>query len=143
MLRDRRQAGLPGADGCHEAHRRPEDRDQRPAQEDQGLYGGELPGKLVRALRQAPHCAFCTAQLPPAAAAGRTWYVLRVSASCCALRIQSLFNSLGDEVKGATIGLGGDGRYWNKQATQIILKIAAAAGVKKVCGILATEYAAA
>ena len=46
-------------------------------------------------------------------------------------RIQSLFNSLGDEVKGATIGLGGDGRYFNKQAAQIILKIAAAAGVKK------------
>ena len=46
-------------------------------------------------------------------------------------RIQSLFNSLGDEVKGATIGLGGDGRYYNKQAAQVILKIAAAAGVKK------------
>jgi phosphoglucomutase len=64
-----------------------------------------------------------------------------VSASCCAHRIQSLFNSLGDEVKGSTIGLGGDGRYWNKQATQIILKIAAAAGVKKV-RCFATEHAA-
>lgn len=46
--------------------------------------------------------------------------------------IQSLFNSLGDEVKGKTIGLGGDGRYFNKQAAQIIIKIAAANGVKKV-----------
>ena len=45
--------------------------------------------------------------------------------------MQSLFNSLGDEVKGKTIGLGGDGRYFNKQAAQIILKLAAAAGIKK------------
>lgn len=50
----------------------------------------------------------------------------------CACRIQSLFNSLGDEVKGKTIGLGGDGRYFNKDAAQIIIKMAAAAGVKKV-----------
>ncbi len=47
-------------------------------------------------------------------------------------RVQSLFNSLGDEVKGKTIGLGGDGRYYNKEAAQIILKLAAGAGVKKV-----------
>lgn len=51
-------------------------------------------------------------------------------------RIQSLFNSLGDEVKGKTIGLGGDGRYYNKEAAQIIIKMAAAAGVKKVLAIL-------
>ena len=43
-----------------------------------------------------------------------------------------MFDSLGDEVKGKTIGLGGDGRYFNKEAAQIILKLAAAAGVKKV-----------
>ncbi len=68
-----------------------------------------------------------------AATSGRRPRLLLSSLSAsCAHRIQSLFNSLGDEVKGATIGLGGDGRYWNKQATQIILKIAAAAGVKKV-----------
>ena len=47
-------------------------------------------------------------------------------------RIQSLFNSLGDEVKGKTIGLGGDGRYYNKEAAQLIIKMAAANGVKKV-----------
>lgn len=46
--------------------------------------------------------------------------------------IQSLFNALGDEVKGKTIGLGGDGRYFNKEASQIILKLAAGNGVKKV-----------
>ena len=62
-------------------------------------------------------------------------HLLQACTLTCAVplahRIQSLFNSLGDEVKGATIGLGGDGRYFNKQAAQIILKIAAAAGVKK------------
>lgn len=31
-------------------------------------------------------------------------------------RIQSLFNALGDEAQGKTIGLGGDGRYFNKEA---------------------------
>ena len=49
-----------------------------------------------------------------------------------ARRIQSLFDSLGSEVKGKTIGLGGDGRYYNKAAAQIIIKIAAANGIKKV-----------
>ena len=50
-----------------------------------------------------------------------------------------MFNSLGDEVKGKTIGLGGDGRYYNKEAAQIIIKMAAANGVKKVppCSMLA------
>ncbi len=46
--------------------------------------------------------------------------------------IQSLFNALGEEAKGQTIGLGGDGRFFNKQAVQIILKLAAGNGVKKV-----------
>ena len=44
--------------------------------------------------------------------------------------VQSLFNALvdlGDEVKGQTMGLGGDGRYFNKEAVQIILKLAAGA----------------
>jgi phosphoglucomutase len=48
------------------------------------------------------------------------------------IRIQALLNSLGDEVKGKVLGLGGDGRYYNKEAAQIILKLVAAAGVKKV-----------
>lgn len=46
--------------------------------------------------------------------------------------IQSLFNALGSEVEGKTIGLGGDGRYFNKEAVQIILKLAAGNGVSKV-----------
>lgn len=46
--------------------------------------------------------------------------------------IQSLFNALGEEAIGKTIGLGGDGRYFNKEAVQIILKLAAGNGIKKV-----------
>lgn len=46
--------------------------------------------------------------------------------------VQSLFNSLGDELKGTTLGLGGDGRYFSKEAAQIILKLAAGNGVAKV-----------
>lgn len=46
--------------------------------------------------------------------------------------MQALFNSLGAEIKGKSIGLGGDGRYFNREASQIIIKLAAAAGVKKV-----------
>lgn len=61
--------------------------------------------------------------------------------------VQSLFSSLGDEVKGKTIALGGDGRYFNKQAAQIICKVAAGNGLKKVVvaqnGILATPAASA
>lgn len=49
----------------------------------------------------------------------------------CDCRVQSLFDSLGVEVKGKTLGLGGDGRYFNKEAVQTILKLAAGAGVKK------------
>jgi phosphoglucomutase len=44
--------------------------------------------------------------------------------------VQALFlalKDLGDEVKGTTWGLGGDGRYFNKEAVQIILKICAGA----------------
>ncbi|KXZ45851.1 hypothetical protein GPECTOR_50g645 [Gonium pectorale] len=46
--------------------------------------------------------------------------------------VQSLFNALGDEVKGQSLGLGGDGRYFGKEAAQIIIKLAAGNGFKKV-----------
>ena len=47
--------------------------------------------------------------------------------------IQSLFDSLpSDDVNGSTMTLGGDGRYFNKEAAQIILKVAAGNGVGKV-----------
>mmetsp|Transcript_24198 Transcript_24198/g.43327 ORF Transcript_24198/g.43327 Transcript_24198/m.43327 type:complete len:560 (-) Transcript_24198:398-2077(-) len=61
--------------------------------------------------------------------------------------VQSLFNALGDEVKGQTIALGGDGRYFGKEAAQEIIKLAAGNGFKKVVvgceAILATPAASA
>lgn len=55
--------------------------------------------------------------------------------------VQSIFN-VASEVKAGLLILGGDGRYYNKQAIQIILKIAAANGVARVLvgqdGILST-----
>jgi len=57
--------------------------------------------------------------------------------------IQSLFSSLdAKEMAGAAIVLGGDGRFWNDEAIQIILSMAAAAGFGRVLvgqnGILST-----
>lgn len=57
--------------------------------------------------------------------------------------VQSTFNSLPqDKLKGSTLVVGGDGRYWNKAALQIIIKIAAGNGVGKLLigqdGILST-----
>ena len=58
--------------------------------------------------------------------------------------VQSLFNCL-DDIKGATLVLGGDGRYYNRQAIQIIIKMAAANGVAKLIigqgGLLSTPAA--
>jgi phosphoglucomutase len=49
--------------------------------------------------------------------------------------VQSVFSALFDcnvPVKGGTLVVSGDGRYWNKDAIQIIIKIALANGVKRV-----------
>ena len=46
--------------------------------------------------------------------------------------VQSLFNALGDDLQGKELGVGGDGRYYGKEAAQIIIKLAAGNGVKKV-----------
>ena len=58
--------------------------------------------------------------------------------------VQSIFDSIGD-FKGKTLVLGGDGRYYNQDAIQIILKMAAANGFAKVFvgqnGILSTPAA--
>ena len=58
--------------------------------------------------------------------------------------IQSIFDSL-EGFSGQTFILGGDGRYYNRQAIQIILKIAAANGVGRMLvgqgGILSTPAA--
>lgn len=55
--------------------------------------------------------------------------------------VQSIFDSVGD-IRGKTLVLGGDGRYFNSTAIQIILKMAAANGVGKIMvgqdGILST-----
>ncbi|NES78409.1 MULTISPECIES: alpha-D-glucose phosphate-specific phosphoglucomutase [unclassified Okeania] len=58
--------------------------------------------------------------------------------------IQSIFDSL-ENIQGQTFVLGGDGRYYNRQAIQIILKMAAANGVGRMLvgqgGILSTPAA--
>ncbi|MEH2324067.1 MAG: alpha-D-glucose phosphate-specific phosphoglucomutase [Nostoc sp.] len=55
--------------------------------------------------------------------------------------IQSIFDSVGD-LRFQTLILGGDGRYYNRQAIQIILKMAAANGIGRIkvgqWGILST-----
>lgn len=55
--------------------------------------------------------------------------------------IQSIFDSL-EGCQGQTLVLGGDGRYYNRQAIQIILKMAAANGIGRIKvgqgGILST-----
>ena len=52
--------------------------------------------------------------------------------------VQSVFNALDKEgvpVKGGTLVVSGDGRYYNSTAIQVIIKMAAAAGVGRVwCG---------
>lgn len=58
--------------------------------------------------------------------------------------VQSIFDSLEDK-DGKTLVVGGDGRYFNREAIQIILKMAAASGFGKVLvgqgGILSTPAA--
>ena len=44
--------------------------------------------------------------------------------------VQSIFDAIGG-VQGQTFILGGDGRFYNKIAIQKIMKMAAAAGMKK------------
>ncbi|XP_073148617.1 phosphoglucomutase, cytoplasmic [Henckelia pumila] len=47
--------------------------------------------------------------------------------------VQSTFNALGaDKVRGATLVVSGDGRYFSKDAIQIIIKMAAASGVRRI-----------
>ncbi len=64
--------------------------------------------------------------------------------------IQAVFNSLkaaGESLEGNSLVIGGDGRYYNKTATQTLLKMAAAQGISKVFvgqnGILSTPAASA
>ena len=62
--------------------------------------------------------------------------------------VQSIFDTLADNqsaLQGQTLVVGGDGRYYNKQAIQIILKMAAANGFERVLvgqhGIFSTPAA--
>jgi phosphoglucomutase len=58
--------------------------------------------------------------------------------------VQSIFNSL-ENFRGATLVVGGDGRYYNRHAVQVILRMAAANGFGKVMvgrgGLLSTPAA--
>ena len=58
--------------------------------------------------------------------------------------VQSIFDCL-EDLTGATLVLGGDGRYYNDQAIQVILKMAAANGVGRMLvgrdGLLSTPAA--
>lgn len=58
--------------------------------------------------------------------------------------VQSTFNAL-DDVRGKTLVVGGDGRFYNEHAVQIILKMAAANGFSKAIvgenGLLSTPAA--
>ncbi|ACK67261.1 phosphoglucomutase/phosphomannomutase alpha/beta/alpha domain I [Rippkaea orientalis PCC 8801] len=60
--------------------------------------------------------------------------------------IQSIFDSL-DGIQGQTLVVGGDGRYYNRQAIQIILRMAAANGIGRILvgcdGIFSTPAASA
>jgi phosphoglucomutase len=58
--------------------------------------------------------------------------------------VQAIFDTQGD-LKGGTLVLGGDGRYYNREAIQTILRMAAANGVKRILvgrgGLLSTPAA--
>lgn len=60
--------------------------------------------------------------------------------------VQAIFNSV-PELAGNTLVLGGDGRYYNAEAIQVILRMAAAHGIDKVLvgqhGLLSTPAASA
>jgi phosphoglucomutase len=59
--------------------------------------------------------------------------------------VASILLSIPEGVEGSTLVIGGDGRYWNPEVTQLIAKIGAAYGVKKLLigqkGILSTPAA--
>ncbi len=58
--------------------------------------------------------------------------------------VQSIFDSVGD-LQGKTLVVGGDGRYYNREAIQIILRMAAANGIGRILvgrdGLLSTPAA--
>lgn len=74
--------------------------------------------RCARAAALAPTTRHLAPALHPEGSAQNCrWSELRSHRNRC--RIQSLFNALGEEAQGKTIGLGGDGRYFNKEAVQV------------------------
>jgi phosphoglucomutase len=59
--------------------------------------------------------------------------------------LQAIFDTLGDALRGATIVLGGDGRYLNREVVQVALRMAAANGAGRILvgrgGLLSTPAA--
>ena len=49
--------------------------------------------------------------------------------------VQSILSAMGEKLKGCSLVVGGDGRYYGKEATEKIIKMCAANGVSK-CAIL-------
>ncbi len=43
--------------------------------------------------------------------------------------VQCILSAMGDELKGSTLVVGGDGRYYMKEAVHVIIRMAAANGV--------------
>lgn len=58
--------------------------------------------------------------------------------------LQAMFNAAGD-FNGATLVAGGDGRYWNREALQVLFRVAAGNGVARIIvgrdGLLSTPAA--
>jgi phosphoglucomutase len=63
----------------------------------------------------------------------------------CESFITSILQAIPEGVEGSFLVIGGDGRYWNPEVVQLIAKIGAAYGVKKLLigqnGILSTPAA--
>ena len=58
--------------------------------------------------------------------------------------LQAVFNAAGD-FHGATLVAGGDGRFWNREALQVLFRVAAGNGVERIIvgrhGLLSTPAA--
>ena len=115
----------------HQTNRGPEDRHEWSQEEDNCLHRRALPGQLVHIPSFNMIMLAEIGNIFGPRGSQLTEIVLSTAQKNVHCRVQSLFDSLGDEKNGKTIGLGGDGRYFNKEAAQKIIKLAAANGIKK------------
>ena len=61
------------------------------------------------------------------------YYQIKPPWACCDYYFESIFTAVGaDEVAGSTIVVGGDGRYFSKEAIEKIIQIAAGNRVRKL-----------